>query len=90
MAMEILKEVSADEQLRTRIRFQEKAENDRMARLYYARQEGQHDKALEIAIKALDMLNNESIVQLTGLSLEEVTALRATKEKQVISLKIRE
>lgn len=40
MAMEILKEVSADEQLRTRIRFQEKAERDRLARLNSALAEG--------------------------------------------------
>ena len=43
MAMEILKEVSADEQLRTRIRFQEKAERDRQARLNYAKWEGRKE-----------------------------------------------
>lgn len=58
--------------------------------LYYAhlegleegRQEGQHDKAIEIAVKALDMLDNEAIVQLTGLSLEEVAALRTAKSEK--------
>lgn len=69
MAMEILKEVSADEELRTRIRFQEKAENDRKARLYYARLEG-----------LLDILDDQTIALKTGLTIKQVTALRRENE----------
>ena len=100
MAMEVLKEVSADDQLRTKIRLQEKAENDWKARIYYAKQEGivkgraegeakglaegeakgraegEHEKQLEIARKALTMLDDQTIAQLTGLALEEVARLR--------------
>ena len=108
MAMEVLKEVSADDQLRTKIRLQEKAENDWKARIYYAKQEGiakgraegeakgiakglaegeakgraegEHEKQLEIARKALTMLDDQTIAQLTGLALEEVARLR-TEQK---------
>lgn len=69
IAMEILKEVSADEELRTRIRFQEKAENDRKARLYYARLEG-----------LLDILDDQTIALKTGLTIKQVTALRRENE----------
>ena len=93
MAMEVLKEVSADDQLRTKIRLQEKAENDWKARIYYAklegleegeaigeargREEGLREKQLEIARNALGMLGDEAIAQLTGLTLAEIAALRA-------------
>ena len=85
MAMEILKEVSADEQLRTRIRFQEKAERDRIARLNSARldgleegmEKGERQKSIEIARNLLDVLDDELIAAKTGLSVEEVAALRA-------------
>ena len=88
MAMEVLKEVSADDQLRTKIRLQEKAETDWKARIYYAKQEGiakgraegEHEKQLEIARKALTMLDDQTIAQLTGLALEEVARLR-TEQK---------
>ena len=100
MAMEVLKEVSADDQLRTKIRLQEKAENDWKARIYYAKQEGiakgraegeakgiakglaegEHEKQLEIARKALTMLDDQTIAQLTGLALEEVAHLRAEQK----------
>ena len=96
MAMEVLKEVSADDQLRTKIRLQEKAENDWKARIYYAKQEGiakgraegeakgraegEHEKQLEIARKALTMLDDQTIAQLTGLALEEVARLRAEQK----------
>ena len=105
MAMEVLKEVSADDQLRTKIRLQEKAENDWKARIYYAKQEGiakgraegeamgvakgraegraegEHQKQLEIARKALAMLDDAAVAQLTGLALDEVALLR-TGQKQ--------
>ena len=92
MAMEVLKEVSADDQLSTKIRLQEKAENDWKARIYYAKQEGiakgraegraegEHEKQLEIARKALTMLDDQTIAQLTGLALEEVAHLRAEQK----------
>ena len=92
MAMEVLKEVSADDQLRTKIRLQEKAENDWKARVYYAklegrkegreearkegRKEGVRESKLEIARNALGMLDDEAIAQLTGLTLAEIAALR--------------
>ena len=96
MAMEVLKEVSADDQLRTKTRLQEKAENDWKARIYYAKQEGiakgraegraegeamgvakgEHQKQLEIARKALAMLDDAAVAQLTGLALDEVAFLR--------------
>lgn len=93
MAMEILKEVSADEQLRTRIRFQEKAERDRKAKLNSAladgidigrkegraegRAEGQQEKAIEIARNMLNLMDDKSIARLTGLTTQEVAALRS-------------
>ena len=86
MAMEILKEVSADEQLRTRIRFQEKAERDRRAKmnsfwkdgLEQGREEGQRQRSIEIAQKMvqLNMADDKAIVLLTGLTAQEVAALR--------------
>ena len=88
MAMEILKEVSADEQLRTRIRFQEKAERDRLARLNSALaegielgrqqglEEGERRKTIELAQKMLAALDDASIVQFTGLTPSEVASLR--------------
>ena len=84
MAMEVLKEVSADEQLRTQIRFQEKAERDRKARLYYARlegleegrQEGRQEGKLAIAKNLLDILDDETIALKTDLPLEQIVALR--------------
>lgn len=89
MAMEILKEVSADEQLRTRIRLQEKAENDQKARIYYARlegkeegrqegrQEGKLEEKLGIAKNLLDVLDDQTIALKTGLSIGQVATLRA-------------
>ena len=94
MAMEILKEVSADEQLRTRIRFQEKAERDRRAKMNSfwkdgleqgleqgreeGREEGQRQRSIEIAQKMvqLNMADDKAIVLLTGLTAQEVAALR--------------
>ena len=90
MTMEILKEVSADEQLRTRIRFQEKAERDRRAKmnsfwkdgLEQGREEGlkqgERRKSIEIAQKMLklNMADEETIIELTGLSAEELADLR--------------
>ena len=94
MAMEILKEVSADEQLRTRIRFQEKAERDRRAKMNSfwkdgleqgleqgreeGREEGQRQRSIEIAQKMLklNMADEEAIILLTGLTAQEVAALR--------------
>ena len=87
VAMEILKEVSADEQLRTRIRFQEKAERDRIALLNSARLDGREEEKKEIAKKALDMLDDQSIVQLTGLPLEEVRTLRISQQKETAPIK---
>ena len=108
MAMEVLKEVSADDQLRTKIRLQEKAENDWKARIYYAKQEGiakgraegeakgraegeavgvakgrvegEREKQLEIARKALTLLDDDAIAQLTGLESDEVALLRADQK----------
>ena len=90
MAMEVLKEVSADDQLRTKIRLQEKAENDWKARIYYAKQEGiakgrvegEHQKQLEIARKALAMLDDAAVAKLTGLALDEVALLRTGQKQQ--------
>ena len=102
MAMEVLKEVSADDQLRTKIRLQEKAENDWKARIYYAKQEGiakgraegeavgvakgrvegEREKQLEIARKALTLLDDDAIAQLTGLESDEVALLRADQKQQ--------
>ena len=100
MTMEILKEVSADEQLRTRIRFQEKAERDRRARMDSYWQDGLEqgleqglekgrEEGLElgmekgrmaekrsIAKSLMDILDDETISFKTGLSREEVSALR--------------
>ena len=75
--MEILKEVSADEQLRTRIRFQEKAERDRIALLNSARLDGREEEKKEIAKNLLDILDDKTIAMTTDLSIKDVVALRA-------------
>jgi len=40
------------------------------------RQEGMREKALEIARQLLDVLDNQTISQKTGLSLEDIQRLR--------------
>lgn len=81
MTLEILKEVSADEQLRTRIRFQEKAERDRRARLNSYWQEGieqgERQRSVEIAQRMLGSMDDAAIAHFTGLSPQEVTELRS-------------
>lgn len=80
LAMEILKEVSADEQLSTAIRIQEKADRDWQARLNYAVREsearGERKSQLEIAKNLLDILDDETIAIKTGLTPKDVAALR--------------
>lgn len=84
VAMEVLQEVSADDQLRTKIRLQEKVENDWKNRILYAEREGEargeargeRVKQLEIAKNLLDILDNETIAEKTGLKVAEVVALR--------------
>ena len=72
-----MREVSAEIQQRTRIRFQEKAERDRQARLNYAERKGRSEAALAIARNLLDVLDDATIAAKTGLDLEQVAALRA-------------
>ena len=91
--MDKLPAVSADEELRARIRFQEKAERDRTARLNHAIQKGIKigmqegmEKGMEkgrfeekraLAKNLLDVLDDETIALKLGLGRDEVAALRA-------------
>ena len=80
--MNILQQISADDTLRAQIRFREKAQRDQLARENAARQEGEKQKALQIAQKMLPTFDDQTIAQLTDLPLQEIINLRSNNPQQ--------
>jgi predicted transposase/invertase (TIGR01784 family) len=73
---EVLKKLSADEEVRLLYESREKAIRDEQARLYGATLKGEQRKAVEIAKNLLsDGISPEVVAKNTGLSIEDVRSL---------------
>lgn len=79
-AEEILKQLGSFDEIRRYYEAREIAIHDEITRITGARAEGrvegQREKSLEIARSLLDILDDQTISEKTGLSLEEVSKLR--------------
>ena len=75
-AFEILETISLSREERAAYLSREMALHDEATRLSDAEERGEKRKAIEIANNLLDILDDETIALKTGLSIEEVKALR--------------
>ena len=81
-AAEILRQLSGDELARDLYDRRERELRDERARINGARSEGRIESAREIARNLLDVLVVEDIALHTGLSLQEVIALKEAKRQK--------
>ena len=80
-AMDRLKYISADDEIRAIADLRRKDQNNRISEKTVAREEGENKKAIEVAKNMLvDGMSVELVVKYSGLSIEEVKRLRLLKK----------
>jgi predicted transposase/invertase (TIGR01784 family) len=78
-ALNQVKKFNADDKFKSQVELREQTLIEERSALNYAKQEGEKQKAIQIARNLLDVLDVGTIAKKTGLSVEEIEKLKAGK-----------